>query len=36
VVAFFGATLLMTLILAAIAIDPVFYVVLRVARLLVK
>ena len=36
VVAFFGAIPLITLMLAAIAIDPVFYVVLRVARLLVK
>jgi hypothetical protein len=36
VVVCFGATLFMTLILAAVAVDPVFYVVLRVARLLVK
>ena len=36
VVAFFGAMPLITLMLAAIAIDPVFYVVLRVARLFVK
>jgi hypothetical protein len=36
VVAFFGAIPLMTLILAAIAIDPVFYAVLWMARLLVK
>ena len=36
VVAFFGATLLMTLTLAALAFDGVFYVFLRLVRPLVN